>query len=115
MSTPKHRPSYVAPILGPLQTKIVNFLKTNSGWRNAKDIAAAIGAEPPAVYKCLYSSQMGYVKRREALVKHTKYLKNTLLTEYSLPPTYTHNAEQAISLSRKHPGMFGQLHWAHAG
>lgn len=100
--------------LGPLQTKVINFLKSSPGWHDVKSVSEAIGAEYPAVYKCFNTDRMSHIKRREVEIEvtDTKCTRTVLKSEFSLPPMYTHSAEQALVLATRHPGMFGQLYWA---
>jgi hypothetical protein len=93
--------------VSPQQQQIFEYIASQKGeWVNAKQIAEFMQIRVINVHNHLKKMEHPYLYREKKAIKGTK--TPFIAWKYSQTDTKT---DMALNLSRKHPGIWGQLSW----
>lgn len=93
--------------VSPQQQQIFEYIASQKGeWVNAKQIAEFMQIRVINVHNHLKKMEHPYLYREKKAIKGTK--TPFIAWKYSQTDT---KVDMALNLSRKHPGIWGQLSW----
>ena len=94
--------------MSPQQQQIFEYIASQKGeWVNAKQIAEFMNIRVINVHNHLKKMEHPYLYREKKAIKGTK--TPFIAWKHSQTDTKT---DMALNLSRKHPGIWGQLTWS---